>query len=173
MAKKLKKANLKDGFTIIEVVLVLAIAGLIFLMVFIALPALQRSQRDTQRKEDISRVQTAVNNYQSNNRGQIPFSNASGTAKMDSNFVQRYIITDANDSFEDPDGTAYGWAGTIAGSSKTAQDVPGIDTFDHVIRYVVGATCDASEGKYIGGQGNRKVALFYRLEGGPITCVSN
>ena len=35
------------GFTIIEVVLVLAIAGLIFLMVFIALPVLQRSQRDT------------------------------------------------------------------------------------------------------------------------------
>jgi prepilin-type N-terminal cleavage/methylation domain-containing protein len=35
------------GFTIIEVVLVLAIAGLIFLIVFLALPALQRSQRDT------------------------------------------------------------------------------------------------------------------------------
>ena len=41
----------KNGFTIIEVVLVLAIAGLIFLMVFIALPALQRSQRDTQKKK--------------------------------------------------------------------------------------------------------------------------
>ena len=40
----------KGGFTIIEVVLVLAIAGLIFLMVFIALPALQRSQRDTERR---------------------------------------------------------------------------------------------------------------------------
>lgn len=30
----------KKGFTIIEVVLVLAVAGLIFLMVFLALPAL-------------------------------------------------------------------------------------------------------------------------------------
>jgi prepilin-type N-terminal cleavage/methylation domain-containing protein len=37
----------KKGFTIIEVVLVLAIAALIFLMVFSALPALQRNQRDT------------------------------------------------------------------------------------------------------------------------------
>ncbi|MBP6925380.1 prepilin-type N-terminal cleavage/methylation domain-containing protein [Candidatus Saccharibacteria bacterium] len=38
---KLKTTNqTKKGFTIIEVVLVLAIAGLIFLMVFIALPAL-------------------------------------------------------------------------------------------------------------------------------------
>ena len=36
----------KKGFTIIEVVLVLAIAGLIFLIVFITLPAMQRGQRD-------------------------------------------------------------------------------------------------------------------------------
>ena len=40
----------KKGFTIIEVVLVLAVAGLIFLMVFLALPALQRAQRDTTKK---------------------------------------------------------------------------------------------------------------------------
>ena len=41
MAKQ--NINSKKGFTIIEVVLVLAIAGLIFLMVFVALPALQRA----------------------------------------------------------------------------------------------------------------------------------
>lgn len=46
-----KDFSSKKGFTIIEVVLVLAVAGLIFLMVFIALPALQRSQRDSQRKQ--------------------------------------------------------------------------------------------------------------------------
>ena len=58
----------KQGFTIIEVVLVLAIAALIFLMVFIALPALQRNQRDTARKNDAAAVAAAVNNYRSNNR---------------------------------------------------------------------------------------------------------
>lgn len=57
----------KKGFTIIEVVLVLAIAGLIFLMVFIALPALQRNQRDTQRKSDIDRLQSSLISYVSNN----------------------------------------------------------------------------------------------------------
>lgn len=69
MPKQLKS---KRGFTIIEVVLVLAIAGLIFLMVFLALPALQRSQRDTQRQDDIARLQAALINYQTNNRGKIP-----------------------------------------------------------------------------------------------------
>ena len=49
--KERNRSSQAEGFTIIEVVLVLAIAGLIFLMVFVALPALQRSQRDTQRKK--------------------------------------------------------------------------------------------------------------------------
>lgn len=62
----------KEGFTIIEVVLVLAIAGLIFLMVFIALPALQRNQRDTARKADISTVSSAYGDYLGNNRGSEP-----------------------------------------------------------------------------------------------------
>lgn len=66
------KANInsKQGFTIIEVVLVLAIAGLIFLMVFVALPALQRSQRDTQRRNDMSRVDTSLVQYQTNHSNQ-------------------------------------------------------------------------------------------------------
>ena len=65
-----KNQNLtKKGFTIIEVVLVLAIAGLIFLMVFLALPALQRSQRDTQRKQDVAMVVTTLHNWKANNKG--------------------------------------------------------------------------------------------------------
>lgn len=65
-----KNQNLtKKGFTIIKVVLVLAIAGLIFLMVFLALPALQRSQRDAQRKQDIAMVVTALHNWKANNKG--------------------------------------------------------------------------------------------------------
>lgn len=64
--------NTRRGFTIIEVVLVLAIAGLIFLMVFVALPALQRNQRDQARKGDVGLVATAVTNYTSNNRGSYP-----------------------------------------------------------------------------------------------------
>lgn len=64
--------NTMKGFTIIEVVLVLAIAGLIFLMVFIALPALQRNQRDQARKNDVSVVAAAVTSYSGNNRGAFP-----------------------------------------------------------------------------------------------------
>lgn len=59
------KQNKKQGFTIIEVVLVLAIAALIFLMIFVALPTLQASQRDSSKKQDAALVATAVSDYAS------------------------------------------------------------------------------------------------------------
>ena len=65
------QTKFKLAFTIIEVVLVLAISGLIFLMVFIALPTLQRNQRDTQRKNDLSRLKTALDSYKSNSRAKF------------------------------------------------------------------------------------------------------
>jgi len=75
----MKRTENNKGFTIIEVVLVLAIAGLIFLMVFIALPALQAGQRDTARKSDVSNVAAAVNSFASANRGAFPDTTKLGT----------------------------------------------------------------------------------------------
>lgn len=77
----LKKLNKKDeGFTIIEVLIVLAIAGLILLIVFLAVPALQRNSRNTQRRNDISTYLAAVNEYISNNNGTLPSTAAHITA---------------------------------------------------------------------------------------------
>lgn len=68
----MKKHKLSYGFTIIEVVLVLAIAGLIFLMIFLGLPALQRNQRDIARKSWSSNLIANLENVRANNKGSIP-----------------------------------------------------------------------------------------------------
>ena len=63
----------QKGFTVIETVLVLAIAGLIFGLVFLALPAMQGNQRDTQRRESILTFVRNLKSYQTNNsRGALP-----------------------------------------------------------------------------------------------------
>jgi len=54
------KTKREEGFTIIEVLIVLAIAGLIILIVFLAVPALQRNSRNSQRANDASLVLAAV-----------------------------------------------------------------------------------------------------------------
>ena len=176
----------KKGFTIIEVVLVLAIAGLIFLMVFIALPALQRSQRNTQREDDIARFLTAVNDYQTNNSGKTPFGTSTGTnsvATEYTQFVKRYIdenVTEAKNGstkcsgtcpqFTDPDGTLYMFKaikkdGITEFTSKTQPD--------HVVYAVIDAGCGETEGTVADGTGDRQIALFYVEEGGAIVCNDN
>ncbi len=144
--------NKEKGFTIIEVVLVLAIAGLIFLMVFIALPALQRGQRDTQRKNDLSRMQSAVNSFQSNNRGALP--------TFDATFITNYLKT-SGDTFVDPNGTDYAFGAIATAFNATSPNIAA----------TTGSICNGE--LLTTGQGPRKVALQMRLEGGGIFCVNN
>lgn len=74
MLKQLQKRKSAEGFTIIEVLIVLAIAGLIMVVVFLAVPALQRSGRNNALNTDANNVLSAVGNYMSNNGGQVPAS---------------------------------------------------------------------------------------------------
>jgi prepilin-type N-terminal cleavage/methylation domain-containing protein len=74
------KNKRQDGFTIIEVLIVLAIAGLIMLIVFLAVPALQRNARNTQRRQDVSAILGGMSEYVDNNNGKLPagFSGSGG-----------------------------------------------------------------------------------------------
>lgn len=154
------KTNIKakKGFTIIEVVLVLAIAGLIFLMVFIALPALQRSQKDSQRQNDYSLLSSAITSYSSSNGGRLyklaGATSATGSATKTYDAVQaaRYInkngdrgtgsgITDANRYYAvDPDGREYNLV---------------VSTFDKFTADL--ATTASTGGTYNGGRGTTTV----------------
>jgi prepilin-type N-terminal cleavage/methylation domain-containing protein len=55
------------GFTIIEVIIVLAIATLIMLIVFLAVPALKRSNRNAARKRDAAYLVSQRVQYNSDN----------------------------------------------------------------------------------------------------------
>lgn len=70
--RSLPAANPAAGFTIIEMLIVLAIAGLILLLVFEAIPTLERNSRNNQRKQDIQAVLEAVSHYELNNSGTFP-----------------------------------------------------------------------------------------------------
>jgi prepilin-type N-terminal cleavage/methylation domain-containing protein len=90
--KNLRKNS--EGFTIIEVLIVLAIAALILLIVFLAVPALQRSAHNTQRGTDASAVAAAVSNFISNNGGALP--TAMGTDSADATSVFIYCAGQGN-----------------------------------------------------------------------------
>lgn len=158
--------KVKKGFTIIEVVLVLAIAGLIFLMVFVALPALQRSQRDTGRRDDMARVVSQISQFQANNRNRIP-----GESEL-TDFKTNYMSANGEDVFQDPDGSEYTFKYcTSNDSSGGCKPDTALTTFDHVIYYSPGYRCDGE--RLVQSTGGNKVAVRYKLEGAGTYCGSN
>ncbi|HEX4774341.1 MAG TPA: type II secretion system protein [Candidatus Saccharimonadales bacterium] len=73
MKLSLRPTN-SGGFTIVETLIVLAIAGLILLIVFQAIPTLQRNSRNNQRKQDATILLQAVSRYELNDSGSMPSS---------------------------------------------------------------------------------------------------
>lgn len=148
----------KNGFTIIEVALVLAIAGLIFLMVFVALPSLQRQQRDSRRRDDIITFLEAVKKYQTNNRGTLPTNW--------SEFQSQYVS-----DLTDPDGSAYTITATgctTTGASSVCIGSPDLNAMDHRLYVFTKATCDGERAVTVSNP--RSVAVLYRLEGSGMYC---
>ena len=162
------KAN-KKGFTIIEVILVLAIAALIFLMVFLALPALQRSQRDTQRKDDIGKMIAAWTEFVGNNRGSQPrLTTGAADGSCDGAREPEEQYCDLDPYVDLSDGMTY-----------TINDAPQVGTIIHQNNALPGATtdnialykrarCDVN-GSIKRGDSARQIAAVVRLEGGGAT----
>ena len=94
------KDKREEGFTIIEVLIVLAIAGLIILIVFLAVPALQRNSRNTQRTNDASLISAAVNECLNNNNGQEDSCNNPGDAELNNYYDETKVqqLTEGTDA---------------------------------------------------------------------------
>lgn len=194
MGRKADEGTL-GGFTIIEVVLVLAIAGLIFMMVFIALPALQRSQRDTQRRDDIGRITQAMMNYGTNNNGRLPANgkvdpyeqgddggqemdslpkcgggSTGGTQNGSACLLRGYLNSTGatRNEFHDPLGWDYG----LVISPFDDYDEGNFDgEMDYTIYVYKGARCN---GEFAEKSNNsRDYAVMYRMEGSGTYCRDN
>jgi prepilin-type N-terminal cleavage/methylation domain-containing protein len=147
MKRKLQREN--KGFTIIEVLIVLAIAGLILLIVFLAVPALQRNSRNTQRRNDISNILAAVTEYSNNNQGKFPADATNfETAFPDSKPKIGYYTTPDNIDWDNQ---------TAAG---TGAYTPDLDTVV-VMNF---AKC-ADNNPTVTGATNRSVIALYTVEG--------
>lgn len=169
----MKNKSQKNGFTIIEVVLVLAIAGLIFLMVFVALPALQRSQRDTQRRDDMARFLSQLSQRQANNRNRVP-----STLSEWNNFITQYLEAN-NDTFTDPNGTDYTVAALCTSSNATGACAPDSaltwEENKNNIYVYASAKCssDNSENVEWLNDSSNQIAIRYKLEGAGTYCGNN
>lgn len=140
-------------------VLVLAVAGLIFLVVFSAIPRLQASRRDNQRKRDMEQIVAAMIEYQSNT-GSVPYHTVLEAA-LESDSGAFYDYIDEGGDLRDPSGSRY--VHEVVGAA--ALDDPGD------LRLVNYATydyyCNSSNTSWAyGGRTKTTWTLLLRLERG-------
>ncbi|MDB5165097.1 MAG: hypothetical protein JWL89_723 [Candidatus Saccharibacteria bacterium] len=158
MLKKLQK-NKSKGFTIIEVMIVLAIAGLILLIVFLAVPALQRNSRNTSRKSDVGRMSSALSEWESNNNGNVftaGVGNANLTAVVNSaGTLSQYTLI--------PAGAIGANSFTVAVGAQPALPSGANNVNLGSMQVVTGATCGTS-GATIQSTSTRRLALQYMVE---------
>jgi prepilin-type N-terminal cleavage/methylation domain-containing protein len=160
MQQKLQQRK-NDGFTIIEVMIVLAIAGLIMLIVFLAVPALQRNARNTSIKNDAGNVAGGISTYESDNDGKLPvFVNGTGSVT---------VGVSAADPAKETAKVNGGTSVTTTGTVPTAAIPAG------TIQVVTGKTCSVATGG--SGQASaRAAAVYYSVEtsgASALKCVDN
>ncbi len=142
-----------SGFTIIEVLIVLAIAGLIMLIVFLAVPALQRNARNTQRRNDIGSVLSGITEFTNDNQGTLP----TGIA-IAGNGTSTYSAAGATSV----DGAKLGFYsnGNVTVTNVVGNTTPAVAPTDKAV-VITGATCSGNTA--VAGTA-RSVVVTYWIE---------
>jgi prepilin-type N-terminal cleavage/methylation domain-containing protein len=147
MSYKNRKAHDSNrGFTIIEVLIVLAIAGLILLIVFLAVPALQRNSRNTAIKNDVQNVVGGVSEYQGANNGALP---KSVTSDGSGSVTYKGSSTTGNETSIKIQGST---EVTTVTAAPTSAPEPGI------VNVVLGKKCNSDD------PNPRAVSAYYAIE---------
>ena len=158
--RKARTGSREEGFTIIEVLIVLAIAGLILMIVFLAVPALQRNSRNTQRKNDVQSLLGAISEYEDNNNGTLPTPSAGNTNIVGSDGTA--TIGGQNGSAPATAKLGYYSSGTVTVSKPNS--MPGTPDTDTV--YILeGWTCGSNKPTQTDAS-RRNVAVYYSIESG-------
>lgn len=142
------------GFTVVETLFVLAVAGIILLIVFLAIPQLVRNGRNNQRTEDVQIILQAVSRYELNHAGTLP-----GTGQL-----RGFLNTYEKDklTFYDPSGVTVNVSSPTNGLENYPTGSVGLNNveIDNHAKCLANGTADNR------GAGYSDVAALYQIESG-------
>jgi len=157
------------GFTIIEVIIVLVVGAVIMLAVFLVVPQLQRTQRNSRRQNDARRLLTAAINYTTTNN-LYPAASTIITASIAD-------LSTSPNLFIDPDGVPYSVdkdPNTPSGVKTNAIATPfnnASETMRMVLNYK--AKCDGISVLFLSSADKNKIAVSVYQEPATYVCFSN
>lgn len=148
----------EQGFTIIEVLIVLGIAGLIFSIIFMALPTLSRSSRNNQRRQDIALLLQEVAHFELNNSGAFPSAADPTDAAFFTNIKLNYYDTNT---------TPINFASGTTGTTPAETDPEHVSIYNRKLCKTDGSgTADDLNA------GLRDIVAIYAIESSPSVITS-
>jgi type II secretory pathway pseudopilin PulG len=170
-SKQLRRGGALAGFTIVETLIVLAIAGIILLLVLEVIPSLQRTARNNERKQDVSTILNAVSQYELKDSDNFPqpcgnidaHEATCNTPISNSNdYFLQFVFNDLT-FYKQPDNVKL----AVGQDSSTESPNPSTGTVE-VYNYQI---CYPNQGASPGGSSNwgadyNNVVALYAIEGG-------
>lgn len=157
----LKKQNQK-GFTIIEVLIVLAIAAVIMLVVFLAVPALQRNSRNNQRASEANLVVSGVNDCLTNRNGNVAScTTAAVRATVDQSTFQQLSTTSAFVVNTTDNTASYDYVASVTSTQGAV---------------IFGVKCDPAAANFLADGTARQFVFIYQTEtasGSALRCLGS
>jgi len=169
--------NSQSGFTLIEVLIVLAIAALVLLIVFLAVPAARRVERDNTRKAFVSFAAAQLDEYYQNNSREFPYY-APDMCEYFTNYLKDQGVTSCAATFNVSKQCVLVNGYRIKGCfHHIDSDHDYVGPYDEV-SIQLGHNCNSVAGgdPIVSAGGvhiERHYAVWTRLEGGSILCVDN
>lgn len=161
--------NNRRGFTLIEIVLVLAIAGLIMVAVFSAISGAQKARRDHQRKNDLLQMVAAIDTWRANHMND----NLDSQADLDT------LASGYMSNRRDPgSGQPYVMRYHNQDTPHDAVSAPPVGQIEYVVSHICGNQTWGSTPVYVVDapgftHGIRQFAVLLKLETGEVYCLDH
>lgn len=155
MSSKLRK---QQGFTIVELLIVIVVIGILAALVITTFTGIQRKARDTERQTDIKAIHGQVEAYYAQNGRYPTLDNINETGAANANWRANNMKGLDAEALKDPKGTA---------SSLAA--APAANVYAYDVERAGGGTCDNA----VGGNDCAEYTLTATLEAGGTYTKTN
>lgn len=176
------KITSSEGFSLVELIIFMALAGLILYFVFLALTNASNDRKDNASLLDAKRYLTAARQWVDDNNGSLPGQLGSGCGPVPpqipcfddvTNGIQAKYITAGSTPFKAPDGNTWQvtWC-TMSGVPPKCTIPPS----GHGMEFAAQAGCQGSLQSppivMYDATGSRQMAIWVPLSGGRTRCIA-